>query len=69
MSYDPAAHRADSSYDGGTLEVTGDLTKALRFKDTMAAAEMWQKSYGKRPDGKPNAPLTAFTVVIEDVDV
>jgi hypothetical protein len=46
------------------LVVTDDPTKALQgtFADLL---ELWRKSYGVRDDGKPNRPLTAFTVMLE----
>lgn len=43
---------------------------AKRFESTAAAMECWRRvadpPHHLRPDGKPNRPLTAFTVAIED---
>ena len=49
---------------------TPDLTKAMRFRSKIAATKYWRtqsKTVPLRPDGKPNRPLTAFHVVIEDI--
>jgi hypothetical protein len=43
---------------------TPDIAKAMRFKDQVDAWEMWRTSIGTRPDGKPDRPLTAFSVSI-----
>lgn len=46
---------------------TEDIDKAKRFKDLGEALEYWKterKRDGLRPDGKPNRPLTAFTISI-----
>jgi len=59
-SYDPDA------YDGrGDAAFTGDPAKAKRFPDSRAAMTEWTRQSVVRPlreDGKPNRPLTAFTV-------
>jgi hypothetical protein len=66
--YDPDYHLPDGSYDGGALACTPDLQEASRF--TMAEAVALFRSgpscpcHRLRPDGRPNRPLTAFTVVI-----
>lgn len=49
---------------------TSDLAKAKRFPSFEAASACWQaQSTVKpmRPDGKPNRPMTAFSVTIEEV--
>lgn len=51
----------------GHLVVTHDRGKALEFPSIMAAMAYWQttsKTVPLRPDGKPNRPLTAYTVEI-----
>ena len=53
----------------GTLYSTPDLAKASRFSDADAATSYWQQEHGVRADGKPNRPLTAWTVEILDVPV
>jgi hypothetical protein len=72
-AYDPSAHDLDGSYLGGILEVTEDPARAIQFPDAAAAMEEWHRTPGctchaTRPwDGKPNRPLTAFNVAIENV--
>jgi hypothetical protein len=57
------------AYGGqGYGEFTPDPAKAKRFVDSAAAMDFWRKQSRvrpKRPDGKPNRPLTALTVIIE----
>lgn len=64
-SYDPEAH------DGfGDATFTTDINKALVF-DTFAAALLFTRQQpANRPlraDGRPNRPLTAFTLEYKDV--
>lgn len=51
------------------VEATANPAEALRFDDAKAAMELWRMvaapPHHMRPDGKPNRPLTAFTIVIE----
>lgn len=63
-AYDPSYHPVGEEYDGGLLEVTDDPAKALQFATAGEAMGCWQRSYGTRSDGKPNRPLTAWTVEI-----
>ena len=63
--YDPTYRRPDGSYDGGILEVTRDPREALRFAGPRAAIDAYRSSYGIRPDGEPNRPLTAWNISIE----
>lgn len=47
------------------LEYTHDPAKAKVFAHQGEALELWKKVSGKtRPDGKPDRPLTAYTVEI-----
>ena len=60
----------DAEYaDGiGCVWSTGDKTKAKTFRSALDAMEFWSATSMVRPlrdDGKPNRPLTAFTVSIE----
>jgi hypothetical protein len=70
--YDPTVHKPDGGYDGGILELTDDPRKALKFSDAGEALEKWRQPagcqcHGIRPwDGKPNRPLTAYTVTVID---
>lgn len=54
--------------DGNPMQAhvvaTADEAKALVFPDAAAALECWRKAHGMRWDGRPNRPLTAFTVEI-----
>jgi hypothetical protein len=57
-------------YDGGKLVMTSNPDEALAFDSQREAFELWRSTapapYDKRPDGKPNRPLTAFTVEVEE---
>jgi hypothetical protein len=63
-AYDPEA------MDGyGLASWTGDKAEALVFGSFGEAFDAWRAipaSRPLRPDGKPNRPLTAFTVAFED---
>lgn len=67
MAYDPDA------YDGrGDATFTRDVRSAMKFDSVAQALELWTASPKVRPvreDGKPNRPLTAFSMVTEVVDV
>lgn len=60
MSYDPEA------FDGrGDATFTKDIERAMKFDDTGQAFACWTaipKSRPLREDGKPNRPLTTFTI-------
>lgn len=61
-AFDPDAH------DGqGSLDVVLDPADARTFRDFRDAMDAWTavaKARPKRPDGKPNRPLTAFSVEV-----
>ncbi|MFL5302733.1 MAG: hypothetical protein ACJ79R_20575 [Anaeromyxobacteraceae bacterium] len=60
--FDPEAHGGD-----GYVEGTKDPSRALRFESWEAAFHCWQRQSVSKPlrgDGKPNRPLSAFTVEI-----
>jgi hypothetical protein len=67
--YDASVLCADGSYDGGLLEVTDNPDEAKSFPDAREALECWRQTapapFDVRPDGKPNRPLTAFSVSVE----
>lgn len=49
---------------------TDEVKKAMKFETFMDAATAWKTQSKKRPfrdDGKPNRPLTAYSVTIESV--
>jgi hypothetical protein len=51
----------------GLITGTADRTEAMRFGSKSAAMLFWRQSprcRRIRPDGRPNRPLTAFTVEI-----
>jgi hypothetical protein len=55
----------------GELHWTADRTEAMRFDGAGAALEFWKTqsvTVPLRPDGKPNRPLTAFTIEIVPAD-
>lgn len=62
--YDPT--RDGISPDGepinAYLVTTPNKRDAKRFDSFKAAMMCWERSHGKREDGLPNRPLTAFTV-------
>jgi hypothetical protein len=66
-SFDPDA------YGGiGRAESTPDVEQALKFADAKDAYECWRKQSTVRPlrdDGKPNRPLTAYTVEIQQLEL
>jgi len=66
VEYDPAREGIDPNGRVMTahLVTTPDRAKAKEYKLEEAIAEL-RRSHGLRPDGKPNRPLTAFTVSIE----
>jgi hypothetical protein len=63
--YDPEA------YDGrGDVRLSPHAKDAKQFADRVEALKFWQqipKCRPRRDDGKPNRPLTAFSVWIEPV--
>jgi hypothetical protein len=64
--FDPDAH-----HGLGEAFWTPDKNKALPFADVREAMELWRKPSTVRPlrpDGKPNRPLTAFTVTFETIE-
>lgn len=64
-SYDPEAHQG---YGWATW--TTDRAQAMVFTDAMAAWNCWTQVPSRRPtrpDGQPNKPLTAFSIIVEPV--
>lgn len=50
---------------------TTDVNKAKKFPSFHAAMACWTAQSKKvpfRPDGRPNKPLTAFSVTVEQID-
>lgn len=65
--------RFDPDANGGLGEViwTQDVRLAWRFRDQVEAMEYWRQPstvLPLRPDGKPNRPLTAYSISVIPVD-
>lgn len=69
---DVAGHYVVAYDPDGALELTPDRIKARHFLSARDAFLTWRAQASPpnhlRPDGKPNRPLTAFTVKVERVD-
>lgn len=65
VEYDPTRDGVDPNGDPVMchLITTPDKEKALHLRPA-EALEFWRKAHGLRADGKPNRPLSAFTVQI-----
>jgi len=62
-SYDPEAH-----FGQGSATFTKNKLEALKFQSAAEALALWNaqsETQPMRPDGRPNKPLTAFTISIE----
>lgn len=60
--YDP-----DGNNGRGYILITDDISEAKRFESAHEAMMAWKKQSTVdpiRPDGKPNRPLSSFTVEI-----
>src|SRR3954447_27054525 len=61
-------YNPDGKGGRGEVQATPHKRYALQFDSQKEAWELWTKQsvvLPTRPDGKPNKPLTAFTVMIE----
>lgn len=72
VQYGPYLEWADPNAKGGMGDDgwTDDVAKARKFSSFEAASECWRAVSivrPVRPDGKPNRPLTAYSVSIEQV--
>jgi len=60
------------AHDGrGDARLTADLDDALQFPTAEAALAFWRQASTTRPtrpDGKPNRPLTAFSIELVDLE-
>lgn len=64
VAYDPEALGGM-----GSFVWSSDVSQAMQFSDAGEAFKLWTSipvSRPVRPDGKPNKPLTAFTISVED---
>lgn len=62
----------DTPCGRGNAKWTLDLEKALRFPSVAKAFEFYRRrsaTVPTRDDGKPNRPLTAYTVMIERLEL
>lgn len=58
----------DTPCGRGYVEFTDSPSEALSFATAGEALTFWKtqsKTVPLRPDGKPNRPMTAYTIVIE----
>jgi hypothetical protein len=61
------------AHDGrGELTTTDDQAEAMQFPSMIEAMEFWKTSPQCHPirlsDGRPNRPLTAYTVSVEPIE-
>ena len=64
------AFDADGDGGRGKIAFTTDLAEAMRFDSLRALMACWKTQstvIPLRPDGKPNRPLTAFTISAEQL--
>lgn len=63
--YDP-----DFADGRGMVDTTDDLSRAMRFPDAIEAWALWKLPSTVHPirlsDGKPNRPMTAFSITVVD---
>lgn len=52
----------DEEIKGVFTTFTTNPDEAMQFASLETLLETWKHSIGTRPDGKPDRPLTAFTV-------
>jgi hypothetical protein len=65
-SFDP-----DACNGRGIVEWTEDLGQALAFADLIEARDYYRQQSKVKPiraDGRPNRPLTSYTIVLERID-
>lgn len=66
-SYDPDYRPDPTDPTTGLAVWTPDLAEAMRFADAGAALLTWRTQSTVRPlrpDGKPNRPLSAYTIEV-----
>lgn len=70
VDYDPTRPGFDP--EGGRmlchLVATANRATARRFANAAEALEFVHRADGIRPDGKPNRPITAFTLSVQPAD-
>lgn len=68
-SFDANTHAPGKPYPSGSVVATYDIDQAMTFAssaDAMIFAMQTSTTCPTRPDGRPNKPLTAYTISIED---
>lgn len=69
--FDPEAHEDGKPYPTGFAVFTYELAKAMKFKslsEGLAYHKQTSLTCPLRPDGKPNRPLTQFTIQMAKVN-
>ena len=68
VEYDPTRRGADPLGKPmiAHLVTTTDPFNAKEFATIMEAENCWRQAFGLRGDGRPNRPLTAFVVEIQE---
>ncbi len=71
VEYDPSRPGIDPEGKPLIAHVltTPDPQQAREFPTIRDAEECWKQIFGTRKDGRPNRPLTAFIVKIQESDV
>jgi hypothetical protein len=62
------SYDVDARDGRGEADFTDNINEALHFPTAGEAFDAWRTQSKKRPlrpDGKPNRPLTAFTMTVE----
>ena len=65
------SYTPDGNEGRGDLVLTPHVQAAKRYPSAAAAMDEWRRvstTHPTRSDGKPNRPMTAFTIKIEDPD-
>lgn len=68
--FDPDGGPVEVDYPTGTVVISPDPYDAIKFSSHAEAAELWKTQSKRtpfRPDGKPNRPLTAYSVSIREL--
>lgn len=64
-------YEVDAQNGRGYIETTRDIDKAMKFENLEEIFEIWKKQSTVRPfrpDGKPNRPLTAYSMSPEMIN-
>ncbi len=64
-------YNPDGNMGRGDLILTHDKSKAKRYMDFKQATDDWRRistTHPVRHDGKPNRPMTAFTIQVKNAN-